>query len=115
VTAKIPIGAVQALAAGVGSAWVSTAGATRAGALPAAACGGLVSGGKESDVLIASDLPLQGPGSGEPREMADAIRLVISQRGLSAGRYTVGYRSSDHSTRQTGFFEPRRCAANANA
>ena len=33
--AKIPIGAAQALAAGAGSAWVSTAGGTRTGKLPA--------------------------------------------------------------------------------
>jgi hypothetical protein len=39
VTARAPIGAAQALAAGAGSAWVSTAGRTPAGALPASACG----------------------------------------------------------------------------
>ena len=56
VAAKTPIGAVQSLAAGAGSAWVSTAGATRAGTLPAAACD-VVPGGAPADVLIASDLP----------------------------------------------------------
>ncbi|MFL5858959.1 MAG: ABC transporter substrate-binding protein, partial [Solirubrobacteraceae bacterium] len=115
VTARVHIGAAQALAAGAGSAWVSTAGGSRGGTLPASSCGELISGGKKPDLLIASDLPLQGPSSAGPRAIADAIRLVLRQRGFRAGRYTVGYRSCDESTAQTGNFENRRCAANANA
>jgi ABC-type branched-subunit amino acid transport system substrate-binding protein/tRNA A-37 threonylcarbamoyl transferase component Bud32 len=82
VTARVPIGAAQALAAGDGSAWVSTAGR---------------------------------PPDAGPRTNADAIRLVLRQHGFRAGRYTVGYRSCDDSTAQTGNFENRQCAANANA
>jgi ABC-type branched-subunit amino acid transport system substrate-binding protein/DNA-binding beta-propeller fold protein YncE len=115
VTARIPIGAAQALAAGAGSAWVSTAGGTQAGGLPDTACGQLETGGREPDVLIASDLPLQGPDGTGPRAMADAIRHVLRQRGFRAGKYAVGYRSCDDSTAQTGAYENRRCAANANA
>jgi branched-chain amino acid transport system substrate-binding protein len=115
VTARIPIGAAQALAAGAGAAWVSTGGGTPEGTLPASACSDVVSGGRDPDVLIASDLPLQGPNGAVPRAMADAIRFVLAQRGFRAGRYTVGYRSCDDSTAQTGAFENRRCAANANA
>src|SRR5437764_6193377 len=47
--------------------------------------------------------------------MVDAIRLVLRQHQFKAGRFTVGYRSCDDSTAQTGAFENRRCAANANA
>ena len=54
------IEAVQSLAVGAGSAWVSVAGGTRAGTLPPAACTPVESGGATPDVLIASDLPLQG-------------------------------------------------------
>jgi branched-chain amino acid transport system substrate-binding protein len=116
VTARIPIGAAQALAVGAGAAWVSTAGVTRAGSLPQPACGELASGGGgKPDVLIVSDLPLQGPGGAGPRAMADAIRFVLAQRGFKAGNHTVGYRSCDDSTAQTGDYERRRCAANANA
>ena len=115
VTARVPIGAAQALAAGAGSAWVSTAGRSRGGTLPASSCGELISGGKKPDLLIASDLPLQGPAGAAPRADADAIRLVLRQHGFRAGRYTVGYRSCDESTAQTGNFENRRCAANATA
>jgi branched-chain amino acid transport system substrate-binding protein len=115
VTARVPIGAAQALAAGAGAAWVSTAGGTSEGTLPAPVCGELTSGAGNPDVLIASDLPLQGPFGAGPRAMADAIRFVLGQRGFRAGRYTVGYRSCDDSTAQTGAYESRRCAANANA
>jgi ABC-type branched-subunit amino acid transport system substrate-binding protein/streptogramin lyase len=115
VDARVQIGAAQALAVGAGSAWVSTAGVTRAGSLPEPACGELVSGGGKPDVLIVSDLPLQGPGGAGSRAMADAIRFVLAQRGFKAGNHTVGYRSCDDSTAQTGDYERRRCAANANA
>jgi Protein kinase domain len=115
VTARAPIGAAQGLAAGAGAAWVSTAGAPATGTLPASACGASEAGGRAPDVLIASDLPLQGPQSAGPRAMTDAIRTVLQQHGYRAGRFTVGYQSCDESTAQTGAFDVRRCAANANA
>jgi branched-chain amino acid transport system substrate-binding protein len=110
-----PVGAVQGLAAGAGSAWVSTAGATSEGGLPESACGELLSHVRNPDVVVASDLLLQGPDGVGRRAMADAIRFVLEQRGFRAGRYTVGYRSCDDSTAQIGTFDKRRCAANANA
>jgi ABC-type branched-subunit amino acid transport system substrate-binding protein len=114
VDAETPVGAVQSLAAGVGSAWASTAGATVAGTLPASVCSDESAGGK-ADVLIASDLPLQGEFGAAPRAMAETIRTVLAEHGFRAGEYTVGYRSCDDSTAQAGSYEPRRCAANANA
>ena len=115
VTARVAVGAPQALAAGEGSAWVSVAGAPEAGALPAFACGEVLSGGRKPDLLVASDLPLRGPESAGPRAMADAIRSVIERHGFRAGGHSVGYASCDDSTAQSGTFELRRCAANANA
>ncbi len=47
--------------------------------------------------------------------MADAIRFVLREHGFRAGRHSVGYRSCDDSTAQTGNFDRRTCAANANA
>ena len=114
VVAQTSIGAVQALAAGAGSAWAATAGATRAGTLPASACED-VPGGARPDVLIASDLPLQGEYNADALAMADAIRAVLTDHDFRAGKYSVGYRSCDDSTRQAATFDPRRCAANANA
>lgn len=115
VTATVPIGASQAIAAGEGSVWVSVAGAASNGALPASSCADVVSGGRTPDVLIASDNPLQGPNSGGPRAMTDAIRLVFEQHGFRAGKYAVGYQSCDDSTAQSDTVEFRKCAANANA
>ena len=115
VAAKASVGAPQALAAGAGSAWVSVAGGTTEGALSKTDCGEVASSAGTPDVLIASDLPLQGPGSSDPRAMEGAIRHVIERRGFRAGDYTVGYQSCDVSTPQTGGFEFRKCAANASA
>jgi branched-chain amino acid transport system substrate-binding protein len=115
VTARASVGAPQALAAGAGSAWVSVAGETTEGALSKTVCGEVASGAGTPDVLIASDLPLQGPASSDPRAMEGAIRHAIQRRGFRAGGYTVGYQSCDVSTPQTGGFEFRKCAANASA
>ena len=56
--------------------------------------------------MIVSDLPLQSVQAGAgTRAMADAIRLVLQRRDFRAGSHTVGYRSCDDSTAQTGDFE----------
>ena len=115
VTARTSIGAPQALAAGEGAAWVSVAGGTTDGALTASSCGQVVSRTEEPDVLLASDLPLQGPGSTDPRTLENAIRFALDRRDYRAGKYAVGYQSCDVSTPQTGGFEFRKCAANATA
>jgi DNA-binding SARP family transcriptional activator/ABC-type branched-subunit amino acid transport system substrate-binding protein/DNA-binding beta-propeller fold protein YncE len=115
VTATAPVGAAQGIAAGSGAAWVSVAGAPRDGSLPATACGRVESGRRRPQLLIASDLLLQGPVSAGQRQMADAIRLVLRRHDYRAGRFALGYASCDTSTAQSGTFEFRRCAANANA
>jgi branched-chain amino acid transport system substrate-binding protein len=115
VTTSVNVGATQALTAGEGSAWVSVAGRPRDGTLPASACGGIASGGRKPDVLIASDLPLQGDQDSLTRGLVAAIRGVLAARDYRAGDLVVGYQSCDDSTTQTGNFEHRKCAANANA
>jgi ABC-type branched-subunit amino acid transport system substrate-binding protein/predicted Ser/Thr protein kinase len=109
-----PVGAVQSLAAGDRTAWVSTAGATLADGLPES-CGRLMTGGRDPDVLLASDLPLQGQFSAGTKGTAAAIELVLKQHGFKAGGYALGYRSCDDSTEQSGTFDRRTCAGNANA
>jgi len=115
VEARTSVSAPQALAAGAGSAWVSVAAGTTEGALTASGCGAIASGGGTPDVLIASDLPLQGPFSAGPRALEGAIRFILERHRFRAGKYTVGYQSCDVSTAQTGGFEFRKCAANASA
>jgi ABC-type branched-subunit amino acid transport system substrate-binding protein len=106
--------AVQSLAAGEGSAWVSSAAATSADGLPQT-CREVLAGPGKPDVLIASDLPLQGEDGVGPRAMADAIENVLERHDFRAGRFSVGYRSCDDSNAQIGFFDQRICASNANA
>jgi branched-chain amino acid transport system substrate-binding protein len=115
VTKRVPIESVQSLAVGAGSAWVSVAGGTRVGTLPPAACTPVEAGGATPDVLMASDLPLEGGDADITRGLREAIRWVLKDQGFRAGRHVVGYQSCDESTAQTGGYERRRCAANANA
>jgi branched-chain amino acid transport system substrate-binding protein len=113
VATTVTVGASQSLAVGAGAAWVSVAAGTKDGRLPASVCSEVVSGGTTPDVLIASDLPLQGPDAAGPT--VDTIRFVLKEHDFRAGRFTVGYQSCDDSTAQVGLYEQRRCAANANA
>jgi ABC-type branched-subunit amino acid transport system substrate-binding protein/predicted Ser/Thr protein kinase len=115
VTARVRVGAAQAVGAGAGSAWVSVAGVPGDGTLPASSCTELASGGTKPDVLIASDLALQGPEGAAARALAEAIRFVLEDNGYRAGEHVVGYQSCDDSTAQTGRYEERKCAANAKA
>jgi DNA-binding SARP family transcriptional activator/ABC-type branched-subunit amino acid transport system substrate-binding protein/DNA-binding beta-propeller fold protein YncE len=116
VSARTPVFATPlGLAASGSSVWVTVAGATAGGRLPAA-CGALVAGGgRAPDVLIASDLPLQGPIAAVTRPMADAIAFVLREHGFRAGRFSVGYRSCDDSTAGSGKSDFVKCAANAKA
>jgi len=108
-------GNVQGIAAGAGSAWVSVVGGTSAGPLSTAACGKPESGGKSPDLLIASDLALQGQSGLQARPMADAIRFVLRRHGFRAGSYAVGYQSCDDSTAQLGAWTGVKCISNAQA
>ena len=63
------------------------------------------------DVLVASDLPLQGP-SVAPT-LAAAVLFVLRSHGFRAGRYTVGYQSCDDSTARSQSWDYFKCAANA--
>ena len=112
VTARTSVGVPQALA-GAGAAWVSVAAGTTEGALTAAGCGEVASGGGKPDVLIASDLPPQGPTSADPRSLEGAIRFVDG--GVSRPATTRLATSPATSTPQSGSFEFRKCAANASA
>ncbi|HUK45092.1 MAG TPA: BTAD domain-containing putative transcriptional regulator [Gaiellaceae bacterium] len=104
-------GTPQGLGVGDGRAWVSVVGGTRSGDLPAADCSPVESGGAKPDVLIASDLPLQGPSVAAT--LAASVRFVLRSHGFRAGRYTVGYQSCDDSTARDQSYDFFKCAANA--
>ena len=85
-------------------------------ALPAASCGAIrYEGEGEPEILIASDLPLQGSNRALTTEMADAIEFILAQRDWQAGGKNVGYQSCDDSTAQTGSWDSAKCSANARS
>lgn len=115
VTARIPLaGTPPSVAADGETAWVSVAGVPSGDVLPVSACGP-VEGAENPDVLITSDLPLQGPIGRITRVAADAIRFVLQRERFRAGPHTVGYQSCDDSTAQTGGTDFLKCASNAKA
>lgn len=84
--------------------------------LPPSFCSPVVYGGKgEPQLLVASDLPLQGLSSRGSVAMTRAIRFVLAQHKYRAGRFTVGYQSCDDSNPQAPAGDLSKCAANAKA
>ena len=107
--ASVLIGIV-ALAVTVGGAIAHTTGATP---LPASSCSAIQN--PSGNLLIASDLPLQGSGRTQTSQMTKAIAFIFSQHGWKAGKYTIAYQSCDDSTAQAGKWDSGKCSANANA
>ena len=72
-------------------------------ALPSSSCGELEFGGEgEPQVLLASDLPLQGASRTQTTQINDAIRFVLDQRGWKAGDVNVAFQACDDATAQAG-------------
>ena len=65
------------------------------------------------DLLIASDLPLQGAGRAQTVQMTKAIRYVFTNLNWKAGKYTIAYQSCDDSTAQAGKWDSATCQSNA--
>jgi DNA-binding SARP family transcriptional activator/ABC-type branched-subunit amino acid transport system substrate-binding protein len=120
------IGAIpRAVAADGEAVWVAASGGAETAVtaradsvtpLPASRCERVATGpGGKADVLVVSDLPLQG---GEPLtalQMSQAIRFILDERGFRAGRLRVGYQSCDDSLARSGLWDPAKCADNAQA
>ena len=121
-------GTPRAVAFGGGQLWVGVsdvarsapaAGGLRTGArvkaLSSPPCGPVLTGpGGDPDLLIASDLPLQGQRHmTEP--MAAAVAFMLRRHGFRAGRFRLGVQSCDDATAQYGVFDEAKCAANARA
>lgn len=105
--------------------WVASAAGPepgRAGAiggvttLPGSICETAIAGTSgKADVLVVSDLPLQGGIRIGAAQMSQAIAFVLRERGFRAGRFRVAYQSCDDSIARTGLFDPTKCASNAKA
>ena len=110
------IAAVAALAVGA----VAGAGPNSeksASVLPSSSCGPVFYKGSGSpQLLIATDLPLQGAGRAQLLAMQQAVQFVLEkQYKFKAGKFTVGYQGCDDSTAQTGAWDPAKCSSNARA
>jgi branched-chain amino acid transport system substrate-binding protein len=101
--------AVVALVATVSGA-IARSGATP---LPASSCSAIQN--PSGNLLIASDLPLQGSGRTQTQQMTRAIKFIFAQHGWKAGKYTLAYQSCDDSTAQAGKWDSGKVSANANA
>src|SRR5947209_17776936 len=101
--------AVVALVATVSGA-IARSGATP---LPASSCSAIQNPG--GNLLIASDLPLQGSGRTQTSQMTRAIKFIFAQHGWKAGKYSLAYQSCDDSTAQAGKWDSGKASANANA
>jgi branched-chain amino acid transport system substrate-binding protein len=85
-------------------------------ALPASSCTGIeYKGDGDPDVLIASDLPLQGSSRTQTIQIVGAIRYLLDQQSWKAGDYNVAYQSCDDATAQAGKWDSGKCSQNAQA
>jgi YVTN family beta-propeller protein len=127
VVRTVPLGNTpRAVAVGEALVWVAVAGNESVEAvrppsgqtvqpLPATICGPLVSGTEQARFIVVSDLPLRGGRRFVTPQMSAAILHVLREHSFRAGRYTLAFQSCDHSTAQTGLYDPRKCAANTKA
>ena len=85
-------------------------------ALPSSSCGEVEFGGEgEPQVLIASDLPLQGASRIQTTQINNAIRFVLDQRGWMAGDVGVAFQACDDATAQAGKWDSGKCNQNAQS
>ncbi len=82
--------------------------------LPASFCEPVLAN-READLLVVSDLPLQGGIRISATQMAHAIAFVLREHGFRAGRFRVAYQSCDDSIARTGLFDEEKCRENARA
>jgi branched-chain amino acid transport system substrate-binding protein len=68
--------------------------------------------GGTADVLVVSDLPLQGDLRLTSTQMAQAITFALREHGFRAGRLRIAYQSCDDALAGTGSFDAAKCAAN---
>jgi branched-chain amino acid transport system substrate-binding protein len=101
--------AIAALVATVSGAFARSS----ATPLPASSCSAIQNG--SGQILVASDLPLEGSGRTQTEQMTRAIKFIFSQHGWKAGKYSIAYQSCDDATAQAGKWDSGKASQNANA
>jgi branched-chain amino acid transport system substrate-binding protein len=85
-------------------------------ALPSSSCSDIeYKGDGEANVLIATDLPLQGSSRTQTLQIVEAVRLELEDRGWKAGDQNVAFQSCDDATAQAAKWDPGKCSQNAQA
>jgi branched-chain amino acid transport system substrate-binding protein len=123
----LSLGAVpRSIAADDRTVWVAASGAAQTAppsasvsgitVLPESMCEPVITPpGGRADVLIVSDLPLQGGQRLTAVQMSRAIAFVLRERGFRAGRLRVAYQSCDDSVARSQLYDEPKCAANARS
>ena len=79
-------------------------------------CGDVEYGGSEEpDLLITSDLPLQGDSAKRSEQQVEAIRLALEDAEWKAGDFNVALQSCDDTIAKTGLWDVKTCQDNADA
>jgi branched-chain amino acid transport system substrate-binding protein len=83
-------------------------------ALPASSCEEVEFGGEgEPNVLIVSDLPMQGDSAERSAQQVESIRHVLEDEGWQAGGTRIAYQVCDDSIAETGEWDEDTCRDNA--
>jgi branched-chain amino acid transport system substrate-binding protein len=110
------IGVLAFAAAGCGGKKSSSGGGGNVTALPASSCTPVEYKGEgKPDVLIATDLPMQGGSRIQSRQIVGAARYLLGQQNWKAGSHKVGLQVCDDSTAQAAKWDPDKCSRNAHA
>jgi branched-chain amino acid transport system substrate-binding protein len=66
-----------------------------------------------SELIVSSDLPLQGASASTSESTNNMIELYLEQIGYKAGNYTIKFQTYDNSTAAKGAWDDAACAKNA--
>ena len=66
-----------------------------------------------SELIVSTDLPLQGASASTSESTNNMIQLYLEQIGYKAGNYTIKFQSYDNSTAAKGAWDDAACAKNA--
>ena len=113
---RIYVGAgASALIAIVALATMVSGAIARSGAtpLPASSCSAIQN--SSGQILIASDLPLEGSGRAQTDSDDPSDQVHLQPARLEGGEVLLAYQSCDDATAQAGKWDSGKCSANANA
>jgi branched-chain amino acid transport system substrate-binding protein len=129
VVARVAVGGVpRGIAIGADRLWVTVTGSSHgalAGSLAPDAdvkpvdsrnCGPVLAGpGGDADLLIVSDVPLEGSWRPAADAMNAAVGFVLREHRFRAGRFSLAMQACNDALAQSGYPDPPKCQGNATA